>query len=78
MRLEPSLHKTIPLNTRVSIPLINRVGLVVGISSMHVIFHYIVLLDEEYEIPEGKVKAVAVSGTELWSEDGKSNWRLEN
>jgi hypothetical protein len=76
-KLVPTLHKPIPMNTRVSIPMLNgSFGRVVGIASMHVIFCYIVLLDDHLEINDEVVSAVSISGTELVSEDGKTNWRL--
>ena len=80
---QPTLHKPIPMNTRVRLPRYFSdpfrtpiLGTVVGISSIHVIFTYIVLLDVPLTISYGVVKAVVVSGPELESEDGETNWRL--
>ena len=86
---QPTLHKPIPMNTRVRLPRYFSdpfrtpiFGTVVGISSIHeiqadpFIFTYIVLLDVPLTISYGVVKAVVVSGPELESEDGKTNWRL--
>lgn len=80
MKYEPALHKPVPMNSRVRLPLQWTVreakGTVVGISSMHVIFIYIVLLDEAIETEYGTCKAMACPGSELESEDGLTNWRL--
>ena len=76
---KPTLHREVPMESRVLIPSTyrndgkSRLGTVVGISSMHVIFTYIVLLDE----PIKDFRAVVVNGPELEAEDG-SNWRLIN
>ena len=79
----PTMHKPVPINSRVKIPNYyskdknkNFFGTVVGISSMHVIFTYIVLLDEFLESEFGDLKAVVVHGTELESEDGLTNWKI--
>lgn len=85
--LTPALHRPVPMNSRVLVPsnylgrpeadLASRTGTVVGISSMHVIFTYIVLLDIPYNDPDyGEMKALAAPGSELESatEPGK-NWR---
>ena len=68
---QPTLHKPIPMEARVIVPHIDRVGTVVGISSMHVVFTYIVLLDEPWE----DQRAVVAHGPLLEGEDG-SNWRI--
>lgn len=79
--MQPSLHKPVPMNSRVVIPSYFHaskspvLGTVVGISSMHVIFTYIVLLDEPIETEFGQMRAVVVNGAELTAEDG-SDWRL--
>lgn len=79
-RYEPTLHKPVPMGVRVVIPEYfvgkKMKGEVAGISSMHVIFHYIVLLDEPIESEFGLQKAITVGGPQLEAEDG-SNWRLE-
>jgi hypothetical protein len=51
-------------------------GTVVGIASMHVIFHYIILLDEPH-FSEGEYhRAVVCGGPQLESEDGSYDWKL--
>lgn len=74
---KPTLHLEVPIGSRVLIPTTyrndgkSRAGTVIGVSSMHVIFTYIILLDE----PIGECSGVAVNGPELDAEDG-TNWRL--
>lgn len=81
----PTLHKPVPMNSRVFIPdyyIIDEIsdnqrrlgGTVVGIANIHVIFTYIVLLDEPIQTEYGEFKAVVVNGAELEAEDG-TNWR---
>ena len=85
--MNPTLHKPVPLQTKVrtikgsGFPQVT--GRVVGISAMHVIFTYIVLLDEPLfplgpELSDGRHDAIAVPGTALESEDGSYNWRLNS
>ncbi len=52
-----------------------RKGTVVGIAEFHVIYRYIVLLDEPLATSEGAVRALSIQGTLLEGEDG-SNWRF--
>lgn len=82
MTREPSLHKPVPMGSRVKIPEYyipnSKTGTVVGISLMYVIFTYIVLLDEPIDSEFGKISAIAVHGTELVSEDGLTHWRLDS
>lgn len=70
------------MNTRVRIPdsYLGRkaFGTVVGVSSMHVIFHYIILLDEPFQAEFGEIRALTVIGSELTSEDGSQDWRLKS
>lgn len=77
--MQPGLHYPIPMNTRVRIPdsYLGRrsMGTVVGISSMQIVFMYIVLLDEPYQAEFGEIRALTVLGSELESEDGTTNWR---
>ena len=82
--LEPTLHKPVPMETRVRFSRDFTVdgtdyayGTVVGIAHLHIVFSYIVLLDEPMEAPEGLMRAVCVIGGLLESEDGSQNWRLE-
>jgi hypothetical protein len=68
------------MNTRVIVPKHylgkdNIRGTVVGISSMHVVFGYIVLLDEAIQTEFGETRAVIVNGPELNGENGE-HWRL--
>jgi len=76
------LHKPIPLGTDVIVPTGNyspgklRAGKVVGIAMFHVIFNYIVLLDDDIIDEYGAHKAISVPGTILETSDG-GNWRLE-
>jgi hypothetical protein len=78
----PTFHLPVPMNTRVIVPDYyfknkNIAGTVVGVSSIGVIFTYIVLLDQQIESEHGYVKAIVVHGPELVSEDGKTNWRIK-
>lgn len=80
---QPTLHKPVPIGTRVRIPENYSkeksqplLGVVAGISSMHVIFTYIVILDKSLNSEFGELKAVVVVGPDLISEDGLTNWKL--
>lgn len=80
-RTTPTLHKDIPLQTRVRIDkqYLGRevTGTVGGIASAHVIFHYIVVLDEPH-IHDGEVyTAITVIGSHLMDEAGVYRWRLD-
>lgn len=83
--MEPTLHKSVPLQTRVrtikdsGYPVVT--GRVVGVASIHIIFTYIVLLDEPILLPGAweeveRHDAITVPGTALETEDGTSNWRI--
>ena len=77
----PTMHKPVPMGARVKIPdyygMGGEWGVVAGIASTHVIFHYIVILDKPFNDPDyGEVKAVSVIGSELEGENGE-HWRLE-
>lgn len=81
--LTPSMHKPVPMGARVKIPpyYFNADkeiwGTVEGVSWKHVIFIYIVVLDERIETDDlGSIKAVTVSGPELEGEDGL-HWRVD-
>lgn len=80
MKYDPALHKHVPMFTRVRIPdhYLGRkaTGTVVGIAALHVVFSYIVLLDEVIQSEYGPQRALVVGGAELVSEDGATNWRL--
>lgn len=78
---QPTLHKPIPMGTRVRVPAgfcsVDPVlGRVAGISMIHVVFGYIVILDTPIETEYGIQEAVSVTGSALESEDGKANWRI--
>lgn len=81
MKYEPGLHKPVPMNARVRIPAhyIGKpaTGTVVGIAMIHIVFCYIVLLDEPIDTEYGQQRALSIGGAELESEDGTANWRLE-
>lgn len=78
MKYEPDLHKPVPMNARVIVPAYagGGTGTVVGISSYHMIFSYIVLLDNPIEKEDGPHQAFAVHGTDLVGVDG-SDWKLD-
>lgn len=81
MSLEPTLHKPIPMESRVLVPAhycgVVKSGTVVGIASCHLIFNYIVLLDEPHNTEFGTIRAVSVAGSLLTGTDG-SHWRLDD
>ena len=76
-----ALHKPIPLGSRVRLDKLlvpsQPTGTVVGVSSRHAIIGYIVLLDQPILLSEETHYAVVAYGTELESEDGQSNWKME-
>jgi hypothetical protein len=78
--LQPTLHKPIPLGSKVRVvtqpgdPVLT--GEVVGISSLYVIFNYIILLDEPVRDGYGTHRAVCYPGTLLEGLDGTS-WKLD-
>jgi len=81
--LSPTLHKPIPLQTRVVVPELylgpnqkSYRGKVVGISSQHVIFTYIVSLDCAIQTEYGVTTAITVDGANLMDENGQYAWRL--
>lgn len=80
MKYEPGLHKPVPMGVRVKVkaPYVagEAWGEVVGIAAVHVIFTYIILLDNPIESVYGTVRAICVGGPELEGENGE-NWRLE-
>jgi hypothetical protein len=78
MGVKPALHKEVPMQARVRVrnhP--ELVGTVEGVASTHIVFHYIVRLDEEtfLEGPGLLVRSIDVPGTELESPDGTVHWR---
>ena len=82
-KLEPTLHKPVPLQTQVIVPLHylgpdreSYQGRVVGIASMHIIFTYIILLDVPVETEYGLTSAITVGGPELMNASGEYAWRL--
>lgn len=78
---QPTLHKPVPMGQRVRVPKHylgkDATGTVEGISFMHVIFVYIVRLDEPHPSEHGEIRCITVGGADLDSEDGLTNWRLE-
>jgi len=76
----PVLHKAVPMGVRVKVPPAylkgrqNVWGTVVGVSFAHLVFGYIVFLDESFQAEHGEIRALTVIGSELEAEDG-SNWR---
>lgn len=79
---KPTLHKEVPIGTRVYIPSMyysykdkRYTGTVAGIASMHVVFGYIVILDEEIPSEFGDLKAIVVYGSQLEGLNGE-HWRL--
>lgn len=80
--MKPTLHKSIPMNTAVRLPVDwlghEATGVVVGVATMHVVFMYIVLLDVPHQDKDfGEIRAVTVGGPQLESVDGKTNWRFQ-
>lgn len=81
MKYEPALHKAVPMQARVRFPELylgpgkRNTGTVAGIAALHVIFTYIVLLDEPIKTEYGLTSAISIGGSELESEDGLTNWR---
>lgn len=77
----PTLHKPVPMGAEVIVPAEytgrTRKGKVVGIASIHVVFQYIILLDdgEEIESEYGIQRALTVAGPALEAPDG-THWRL--
>ena len=70
------------MNTRVMVPElylgkdhIDYKGTVVGVSSIHVIFTYIVLLDRPVQIEGEEMRAIVVVGPDLRGLDG-TDWRI--
>ena len=76
---EPTIHRPIPLQTRVILPeyLGNLTGKVAGIYLMGPIFHYIVILDKPLNNEFGENNAISISGTELRSEVTGLKWLLD-
>jgi hypothetical protein len=80
---QPTLHRPVPLQTRVIVPenylgqhRATYGGRVVGIASVHVMFMYIVLLDEPLMTDYGVTNAIVCDGANLKNEDGEYAWRL--
>lgn len=69
MFTQPQLHAAIPMESRVqvdaSIHLMAPTGTVIGVASMHVIFIYIVFLDQTLLIDDEWVRAITVPGSQL-------------
>lgn len=72
-KLKPTMHEDFKINQRVSFDVAENIkgtGRIIGVSSKHVIFIYIVLLDKSLDI-EGyrDWSAIPVSGCHLKKED---------
>jgi hypothetical protein len=52
-------------------------GIVGGIASIHVVFHYIVILDEPHVCDGETYTAITVIGSHLMDEAGVYRWRLD-
>ena len=81
---EPTLHKPVPMGADVIIPAgpySDRVrkGKVAGISFIHAIFNYIIILDpgDEYQSEYGVQNAVSIPGPTL-EKPGGGSWRLDS
>ena len=70
------------MNTPVTLPLewLGKLatGTVVGIASIHVVFQYIVLLDEPTETEYGLQSAVVCGGPQLTHAVTQENWRFQS
>lgn len=79
--MEPTLHLPVPLQTRVKIDpqYLNResIGTVAGIAQLHVVFQYIVVLDEPFEFDGETHTAITVAGPHLMDLEGRYAWRLD-
>lgn len=82
MLMTPSLHKPVPMGTRVlmkeELTGKEESGRVVGIATMSMIFQYIVLLDNPHECEYGSIEAVAVPGSMLINEETGRSYRLND
>ncbi len=80
--LQPTLHKPVPMNSRVALPeeWLGRhaTGTVVGIASIHVVFQYIVLLDTPIVSEYGEQKAVVCGGPQLTCLETGKSWRFSS
>jgi len=82
MNITPSLHLPVPMQTRcrVDAQYLGKevTGIVGGIATCHVMFHYIVILDEPYVEPvTGETfTAISVLGPHLMDEGGRYAWRV--
>lgn len=78
-RLMPTLHKPVPLQTRVRVHesyLGHEVrGTVAGIASQHVVFMYIIVLDEPHVFDGEAFTAITVVGSHLMNENGEFEWK---
>lgn len=80
MVLNPTMHKPIPLQTRVILPDYhnNMTGTVCGIATMGIFFTYIVLLDKPINNEYGENSAVVANGLELKSEVTGLKWLIDS
>lgn len=75
----PTMHRPIEMNTEVIVPADylghEARGRVVGIASIHIIFHYIVLLSEPYSHPDwGQISALSIAGGQLMNLNREYPW----
>lgn len=81
-RLTPSMHLPVPMQSRCRVDAQylgkEALGIVAGIASCHVVFHYIIILDEPHvDLESGETfTAISVLGPHLMDESGKYAWRL--
>ncbi len=80
--LYPTLHKPVPMNSRIALPeeWLGKpaTGTVVGIASLHVVFQYIVLLDSPIVSEYGEQKAVVCGGPQLTCLETGKDWRFSS
>lgn len=71
MKLTPTFHEDFQIDQRVSFRISGEgptlTGTIVGVSSVHIISFYIILLDEPYVVPEYNApwRAVVMPGGEI-------------
>jgi|SRR5690349_18160768 len=77
----PTMHRPVEMNTEVIVPETylgyEARGRVVGIASIHVIFSYIVLLDQTHKDSDyGRIQAITVGGSHLKNLNGEYQWKF--
>lgn len=75
----PTLHKPVPMGAKVRLPQEwfgkTVTGEVVGVASIHVLYTYIILLDDPITNEIGVQRACVCPGPQLEGLDG-TNWRF--